>query len=60
LSFGAKPRDLQFSLNLRPMRYSDFRNARYPNEQLGIGKVFSLKEGLTFDVRADFFNLFNR
>jgi Carboxypeptidase regulatory-like domain len=41
-------------------RFSDFRNARYPNEQLGLGKVFPLKEGLTFDVRADFFNVFNR
>jgi hypothetical protein len=41
-------------------RYSDFRKARSPNEQPGISKVFRLKEGLTFDVRADFFNVFNR
>jgi hypothetical protein len=41
-------------------RFSDFRNARYPNEQLGLGKVIPLKEGLSFEIRADFFNVFNR
>jgi hypothetical protein len=40
--------------------YGDFRGPRYPNEQLGFGKVVPLKEGLKFSLRADFFNVFNR
>jgi len=41
-------------------RFSDYRNPRYPNEQMGIGKSVDIKEGLVFEVRADFFNVFNR
>ena len=41
-------------------RFSDYRNPRYPNEQMGIGKSIDIKEGLVFEVRADFFNVFNR
>src|SRR6202034_2016008 len=40
--------------------YSDYRNARYPNEQMGLGKTFSIGEGAFFSLRADFFNVFNR
>jgi hypothetical protein len=40
--------------------YGDYRNARQPSEQLGIGKVFPIKERLKFSLRADFFNVFNR
>jgi hypothetical protein len=40
--------------------YGDYRGPRYPNEQLGFGKVVPLKEGLKFSLRADFFNVFNR
>jgi Carboxypeptidase regulatory-like domain len=40
--------------------YGDFRGPRYPSEQLGIGKVYPIKEGLKFSLRADFFNVFNR
>jgi hypothetical protein len=40
--------------------YGDFRYPRYPSEQLGFGKVFPLKEGMQFSLRADFFNVFNR
>jgi Carboxypeptidase regulatory-like domain len=40
--------------------YSDFRGPRYPSEQLGFGKVFDIREGLRFSLRADFFNVFNR
>jgi hypothetical protein len=39
--------------------YGDYRGPRYPNEQLGFGKVIPLKEGLKFSLRADFFNVFN-
>jgi hypothetical protein len=40
--------------------YGDYRTPRYPNEQLGLGKSLPIKEGVTFSVRADFFNVFNR
>jgi hypothetical protein len=40
--------------------YGDYRGPRYPNEQLGFGKVIPLREGLSFSLRADFFNVFNR
>jgi len=40
--------------------YGDYRGPRYPSEQLGFGKVIPLKEGMTFSLRADFFNVFNR
>ena len=40
--------------------YGDFRGPRYPNEQLGFGKIVPLREGLKFSLRADFFNVFNR
>jgi hypothetical protein len=40
--------------------YGDFRGPRYPNEQLGVGKIFPIKEDLKFSLRADFFNVFNR
>jgi len=40
--------------------YSDYRYARRPDEQLSIGKMFRLKESMSFQVRAEFFNIFNR
>jgi hypothetical protein len=40
--------------------YSEYRNPRYPNEQMGIGKTFGIREAATFSIRADFFNVFNR
>src|SRR5580704_5469663 len=40
--------------------YSDFRGPRYPSEQLGVGKNFTIKESLKLSLRADFFNVFNR
>jgi hypothetical protein len=40
--------------------YGDYRGPRYPSEQMGVGKNFDIREGMTFSVRADFFNLFNR
>ena len=45
--------------NSKPF-YSDFRGPRYPSEQLGFGKVLPIKEGMTFSLRCDFFNVFNR
>jgi hypothetical protein len=40
--------------------YGDYRGPRYPSEQLGVGKVIPIKEGVRFSLRADFFNVFNR
>ena len=40
--------------------FGDYRQPRYPSEQLGFGKAFDIKEGMKFSVRADFFNVFNR
>jgi hypothetical protein len=40
--------------------YGNYREPRYPNEQMGLGKAFSIGERTTFSVRADFFNVFNR
>jgi len=39
--------------------YSDFRAQRRPVISGGFGKVFRLREGVWFSVRAEFFNLFN-
>jgi hypothetical protein len=40
--------------------YGDFRAPRYPNEQLGFGKIVPIKESVTFSLRLDLFNVFNR
>jgi hypothetical protein len=40
--------------------YNDYRNARYPNEQLSFGRLFRIRERLRLQVRAEFFNVFNR
>jgi hypothetical protein len=45
--------------NSKPF-YGDYRGPRYPSEQLGVGKVIPIKEGMSFSLRADFFNVFNR
>ncbi len=39
--------------------YSDFRAQRRPVISAGLGKVFMLREGVAFSVRAEFFNVFN-
>jgi len=40
--------------------YSDYRNRRSPNEQLSFGRMFRLRERMTLEFRAEFFNVFNR
>lgn len=40
--------------------YNDFRYARVPNEQLSFGRTFRIREGMSLQVRAEFFNVFNR
>ena len=40
--------------------YSDYRNRRSPNEQFSMGRIFRFREKMTFELRAEFFNAFNR
>jgi hypothetical protein len=40
--------------------YNDYRWARRPDEQISLGRIFRLREKLSFQVRAEFFNVFNR
>ena len=40
--------------------YSDYRYARRPDEQLSLGRVFRIRERISFQLRAELFNVFNR
>ncbi len=40
--------------------YDDFRAQRRPSEQLGLGRVFRIKERVNFEVRGEWFNVLNR
>ena len=40
--------------------YNDYRYQRRPSEQFGVGRIFQIHEGVTFQLRAEFFNVFNR
>jgi hypothetical protein len=40
--------------------YSDYRYARHPIENIGLGRVFRYRERLSFELRVDFSNIFNR
>jgi hypothetical protein len=40
--------------------YSDFRYQRRPVENISLGRVFPLKERASFQIRAEFTNMFNR
>ena len=41
--------------------YSDYRSQRRYDEQMSIGRTFAFGErGMSFSVRAEFFNIFNR
>ena len=40
--------------------YNDYRWQRQPAENLSLGRIFRIKERLSFQVRAEFFNVFNR
>jgi hypothetical protein len=40
--------------------YNDYRAQRRPVENLAIGRMFRIKERVTFNIRAEFTNVFNR
>jgi len=40
--------------------YNDFRWQRQPAESIGVGRVFRIKERVSLQLRAEFYNIFNR
>jgi hypothetical protein len=40
--------------------YSDYRAQRRPMENFNIGRTFRIREGMSFNIRAEFTNIFNR
>ena len=40
--------------------YSDYRSQRHPTENFNIGRTFKIRESMSFAVRAEFVNIFNR
>src|ERR1019366_6890490 len=40
--------------------YSDYRFQRRPNENLGLGRIFRVKERAQLNIRIEFTNIFNR
>jgi len=40
--------------------YGDYRYQRRPSENLGLGRLFRIKERATINLRAEFTNIFNR
>jgi hypothetical protein len=40
--------------------YGDYRNQRRPQESLGLGRTFRIRERASFNIRAEFTNVFNR
>jgi hypothetical protein len=40
--------------------YGDYRQQRRPDEQLSVGRTFTVREGMTLHFRGEFFNAFNR
>jgi hypothetical protein len=40
--------------------YTDFRYERRPAENMSLGRVFRVRESKALEVRAEFFNIFNR
>ena len=40
--------------------YSDYRYPRIPQENLAVGRTFRIGERASFNIRAEFSNIFNR
>ncbi len=43
-----------------PAFYSDYRSQRHPTENFNVGRSFRIRESMSFAVRAEFVNIFNR
>jgi len=48
------------SITAAGLYYTDFRQARRPQENLNIGRNFHIKERMNLQIRAEFTNIFNR
>jgi hypothetical protein len=40
--------------------YNDYRYARRPAESASLGRLIRIREGMTFELRGEFLNIFNR
>jgi hypothetical protein len=40
--------------------YNDYRYRRAPQENLSLGRVFPIREGMKFQIRVELMNVFNR
>ena len=40
--------------------YNDYRTQRHPTENFNVGRTFRIRESMSFSVRAEFVNIFNR
>jgi hypothetical protein len=40
--------------------YNDYRSQRRPDEEMSFGRTFRLREKMNMQIRAEFFNVFNR
>jgi hypothetical protein len=40
--------------------YNDYRSFRRPNEEISFGRAIRIREGMSLDLRAMFYNMFNR
>lgn len=43
-----------------PAYYNDYRAQRHPTENFNMGRTFRIRESMSFSVRAEFVNIFNR
>jgi hypothetical protein len=43
-----------------PAYYNDYRSQRHPTENFNVGRNFRIRESISFSVRAEFVNIFNR
>ena len=39
--------------------YNDYRYQRRPDEEMSLGRTFRLREGISLQIRGEFFNIFN-